>query len=166
MELFKLSSQNHRETRKIARILSKEILRSGPWDGAVIVGLVGDLGSGKTVFAQGFAEGLGIKNSVKSPTFVLVKNFKILRSKFKTFSHIDAYRLKNAGESRPLGWSDWVRDSKKIILVEWADRIKKIMPSPRIEIKFEIKPKEKRMLNFFVIKGNGKTNIKNKKRKK
>ncbi len=126
-------------TNQVAQSLAKKIiqrLRKSLY-GAVVVALVGDLGAGKTTFVQGFAKALGIKEKITSPTFVILKRFKIQDLRFKNLIHIDAYRLSKTEELLELGWSNLVKNPQNIILIEWADKIKKILPKDTIWINFE-----------------------------
>jgi tRNA threonylcarbamoyladenosine biosynthesis protein TsaE len=134
------------ETRKIASRLSRGILKSKPGKKAVVVGLVGELGSGKTVFTKGFARGLGLKENITSPTFVLERIYKLKTKNYKLFIHIDAYRLEKSKDLIDLGFKNLIRDPKNIILIEWADRVKKILPKDCLKIKFEHKNKNKRKI--------------------
>ena len=107
------------------------------WNGVLVIALEGDLGSGKTTFSQGFAKGLGIKEKVLSPTFVLLKNYPLQTTHYKLFVHMDAYRLKSAKELQVLGWRDILKDTEAIVLVEWADRVRRALPKEYIRILFE-----------------------------
>lgn len=89
-----------------------------------VVGLCGDLGAGKTHFSKGIVEGLGVPDSVTSPTFSLVNEY---RSGEMPVFHIDMYRLEAAEELIQLGWDDYL-DEEGIILVEWADRFPELLP--------------------------------------
>ena len=112
---------------------------------------MGDLGGGKTTFLQGFARGLGIKERVLSPTFVLMRKFPIPK---RSFIHIDCYRIKKAGELLDLGFKELISDHRNIVAIEWSDRIKRIMPKSSLLIKFEFIDKATRKI---VIKSkNGK----------
>ena len=116
----------------------------------VVFGLRGDLGSGKTTFAQGFAKALGIQEKVLSPTFLIIKKyeirntksetnskFKIQNSKFSALYHIDCYRLRGRKEIEDLGWNNIISNPKHIVLVEWPERIQEVMPKNTIFIEFE-----------------------------
>lgn len=138
-------TKNPVQTQKIAAKLSREILKLKPNKKAAVIGLIGELGSGKTVFAKGFAEGLGIKKIITSPTFVLEKVYELAR-KHRHFIHIDAYRLKKSKDLIDLGFKNLIHDPKNIILIEWADRIKNILPKNCLRIKFEHKDKNKRKI--------------------
>ncbi|PIQ69321.1 MAG: tRNA (adenosine(37)-N6)-threonylcarbamoyltransferase complex ATPase subunit type 1 TsaE [Candidatus Tagabacteria bacterium CG_4_10_14_0_2_um_filter_40_13] len=128
-------TKNAEETRKFAEDFAKKILKI-KYKKAVIIGLIGELGSGKTVFAQGFARGLGIKENIVSPTFVLMRIYALRVLHYARFIHIDAYRFKKAKELSDLGFKDLARDSRNIILIEWADKVRRILPKNHIEIKF------------------------------
>ena len=127
-----------RQTQKLGEILAKEVLKTKLKKEALTLGLEGDLGGGKTTFLQGFAKGLGIKEKILSPTFVILKKFKIQNSKFKNFYHIDCYRIEKPREILDLGFKEIVSNPQNIITVEWADRIRKILPKKVIIIKFEL----------------------------
>jgi len=101
---------------------------------ATVVALSGDLGSGKTVFAQGVARALGITETVTSPTFVIQKIYKIENSAFKRLVHIDAYRLEDAHELLVLGWERLLSHSDTLILIEWPERVEEILPKGTIRI--------------------------------
>lgn len=139
-------------TQKVAELLAKQICAMKKFDTAVIVGLSGELGSGKTVFAQGFAKALGVKEKVTSPTFVLLKRFKFQVSGFKNLIHIDAYRIQNTKEILDLGWHELVADKKNIILIEWVEKIKKILPPTYFLVSLGHINEKKRAIDIFVVK--------------
>ena len=125
------------ETRKIARLLAQEVLKSKK---RLIIGLEGELGAGKTTFIQAFAKGLGIGNKITSPTFVLIK-------KYRNFYHIDCYRIKTYKDILSLDFLEIISNPKNIILIEWAEKIRKILPKNKIWIKFKIiSNKERKIL--------------------
>ena len=131
-----ITTQSAQETQEFAEEFSKEILSFKPQKTALVLGLWGNLGSGKTTFVQGFSEGLGIKEKILSPTFVLVKRFKLSDKNFKNFYHIDCYRLKDEKDLEVLGFEIIVSDPKNVIAIEWPERIQKILPKEIISIKF------------------------------
>lgn len=105
--------------------------------GGSVLSLFGDLGSGKTTFVKGLAEGLGVKTSVNSPTFNILKLYKIKgNSKAQLFCHIDAYRLNSASDLESLGFQELLQDKNIIIAVEWAEKVKTALPKNSIKIKF------------------------------
>lgn len=115
----KLKSLSEGETRKIAKSLAEKL--NG------VIALTGELGAGKTTFVQGFAQGLGIKDKIISPTFVLIRQHKIPHG-IKTLYHIDLYRLEDSKDLKNLGIEEILSNSDNIVLIEWAEKIKTILP--------------------------------------
>jgi tRNA threonylcarbamoyladenosine biosynthesis protein TsaE len=136
------------ETKNRGKELAKKILKEQAATKAQVLALRGDLGGGKTTFLQGFARGLGIKQKILSPTFVILKKFRIKHSSFKFFYHIDCYRIKKPKEILDLGFKKIIADPKNIIAVEWSDRIKKLLPPNTIFISFEFYNKNKRKIKI------------------
>jgi len=123
MEEFILGIESmHRRAGDFVRALR-------PGDRAVVVGLEGDLGSGKTTFFQGVAKGLGVAEHATSPTFVIQKSYPLNGQPFKQLIHIDAYRLKSARELEALGWDAAVRDPANLIFIEWPERVREVLPA-------------------------------------
>ncbi len=152
MEAVEIITKSAKETQKAGSALAVAIGRESiVADRALIITFEGDLGAGKTTFIQGFAQGLGVKESVLSPTFVIQKDFSIALGEYKNFYHIDAYRLKNPGELLELGFEDLVENSENIIAIEWADKVKSILPSDVIGINFESLGGDKRKININYI---------------
>ncbi len=104
---------------------------------AVVVALQGDLGAGKTTLSQAIAKKLGIKEKVISPTFVIMKNYelRVTNYEFKKLIHIDAYRLEKDKELLNLGWKEMISNPENLILIEWPERVAKIIPKDSIRIK-------------------------------
>lgn len=136
-------------TRKLGSEMAKEKKKEGrSASGAVVLGLRGDLGGGKTTFLQGFAKGLGVKEKILSPTFVIFKKFKIKKSGFKEFFHFDCYRIDSPKEILSLGFEKIISDPKNIVAIEWPERIEKILPQNAIEINFIFLKKNKRKITL------------------
>lgn len=114
MQIIKTKSIE--ETKKLAKKLAKKFQAGG------ILALSGELGAGKTTFAQGFAEGLGIKNKIISPTFLIIRQYPIPNRK-NFFYHIDLYRLENI-DMKSSGLEEILNNPENIVLIEWAERIK------------------------------------------
>ncbi len=106
-------SYNAGETQEAGRLMGKAAL-----PGQVIT-LIGDLGVGKTVFTQGFAEGLGIRETVNSPTFTILQIYEEGRM---PLYHFDVYRIGDSEEMLEVGWDDYVY-GEGVCLIEWADLI-------------------------------------------
>ena len=100
----------------------------------IVIALIGNLGSGKTTFTQGFAKGLGISENVGSPTFKLVSEYDGQKGKL---IHVDAYRLEGIDDFLNIGGEDILATPKAIILIEWGDKLKSILPPDAIRISFE-----------------------------
>lgn len=143
-----------KQTHKAAAELLKEIKSTPRVGGAVVVALSGDLGSGKTTFTQGFAKSLGIKERITSPTFVILKRFKINDLRFKNLIHVDAYRFENPKEMLDLGWKEMLSRPKNIILIEWAEKIIRQLADCKncFWVKFEHKGPRKRSIDICLVK--------------
>ena len=120
-------SNSIKETQLFASKFSKKV-KNG-----TIIALIGDLGSGKTTFTQGFAEGLGINQHIGSPTFKLVSEYTGLKCKLY---HADCYRLKNANDFLNFGGENLLFPEDGITLIEWPDIIQELLPENVIEIVF------------------------------
>ncbi|MCD6429134.1 tRNA (adenosine(37)-N6)-threonylcarbamoyltransferase complex ATPase subunit type 1 TsaE [bacterium] len=139
------------QTKKLGEAFAKEILLlTQKRQRGVVLALKGDLGGGKTTFLQGFAKGLGIKEKILSPTFVIIKKYKLPTTHYplstKLFYHIDCYRIENKKEILHLGYKKFVADPQNIIAIEWAEKIKDIIPKDAIWIYFEFLDKNKRRI--------------------
>ena len=151
------------QTKKLGETLAKEILKTQPKKLAQILGLEGDLGGGKTTFLQGLARGLGIKQKILSPTFILMRKYqlttnnkqlttknrrlRVVSCKLKSyFYHIDCYRIKKPKEILDLGFKEIISNPKNIVAIEWSDHVRKIIPEDSLIIKFELANKNKRKI--------------------
>lgn len=145
------------ETRKLSRDVAMEILRHSSRKHATVVALVGELGAGKTTFAAAFVRALGIKTRIQSPTFVLIKTYSVPHVRGKQLVicdkrrsshaacyslhatrlvHIDCYRLERPAELMHLGLRETLRDPNAVILIEWAERIRQVLPKGTVWINF------------------------------
>ena len=123
-------TKNSKETTKLGYDFGKSL------KGGDVVCLYGDLGSGKTTFTQGLAKGLGIKQRIISPTFIIVRNYK---TKTYDFYHIDLYRTDNDRDIEGLGIEEIINNPENIVVIEWAEKLNKYLPKKRIDIKFMYK---------------------------
>lgn len=148
--MLKTKSRNIKETMKTAQLLAEEIKATKTGKSALVFALQGELGSGKTTFVQALAKALGIKEKITSPTFLLIKTYQLKNLKLKNFVHIDCYRLTLPKELEHLGFRKILRDKNTILIVEWADRVRKLLPRNTVWIKFKHgdRPKE-RMLEIL-----------------
>lgn len=120
-------------------------------EGALVIALEGNLGSGKTTFTQEVAKYFEVKEIVTSPTFVIQKKYKINNDKdlnLNNLIHIDAYRLDKDEEILMLDWQENLSDPKNLILIEWPEKIKKHLPAATKKINFEFLEETKRKLSF------------------
>ena len=115
------------ETFALARQLGEQ---AGP---GTVYTLTGDLGVGKTVFAQGLASGLGIEEAINSPTFTIVQVYDEGRL---PFYHFDVYRIGDIEEMDEIGYEDYFYGDG-VCLVEWAELIKELLPKTRTELLIE-----------------------------
>lgn len=120
------------ETQKLGEEFAKNL------EDKRIVTLYGQLGSGKTTFVQGIAKGLGIKNRIISPTFIIIRSYK-------NFYHVDLYRTE--GNLEELGLEEIINDPKNVVVIEWAEKLNNL-PKDRRDIYFEYLENDKRKITF------------------
>ena len=133
---YKVVTNSEEETIVLAQNFESE-----KFDNMVIC-LIGELGSGKTVFTKGFASALGIEENITSPTYNIIKEYT---SGEKDLYHMDVYRLE--GDTSELGLEEYMKKDG-IIIIEWADMIRDELPEERLEIKFKVTGEEKRTLTI------------------
>jgi len=102
--------------------------------GGEILALYGDLGAGKTALVQGIAAGLGIKATVNSPTFTIMKLYPAKKGQIKRLCHIDAYRLSQGKELLEIGAGDYLGAADTVSTVEWAEKIETLAESECVRI--------------------------------
>lgn len=151
MKIYRSSSSE--ETKRFAKRLARQILNSKfqipKRKHALVFALSGELGAGKTTFVQGFFRGLGIKKRASSPTFIIMRRTAIRNKKFKNVFHVDAYRLKKTKNLEAIGFREVLANPENIVLIEWAENIKKILPKRTTWLRFEHGKKEnERSLTF------------------
>jgi tRNA threonylcarbamoyladenosine biosynthesis protein TsaE len=133
------------KTKKLAEALAKRILKQKrKLKKAIVIGLTGELGSGKTTFLKGFAKGLGIKEKILSPSFIIMKKFSIFNFQFSNFFHIDCYRVEKPKEILDLGFKEIISNPRNIVAIEWAERIAKSLPKDTFWLKFKLISKNSR----------------------
>lgn len=147
-------SNSEEETQNIGIWLAEKILKSKRKK-ITVLALIGELGSGKTTFVRGFLKFFGIKEFIQSPSFLIIKEYKInpkskiQNSKLKKIFHIDCYRLKKPKEILYLGFKELLKEKNAIVLIEWAEKILKFLPKNTIKIYFEHLQKNKRKIKIF-----------------
>jgi tRNA threonylcarbamoyladenosine biosynthesis protein TsaE len=112
------------ETKKLAFEIANKIKKGD------VIALYGDLGSGKTTFTGYLVEGLGLKNRVQSPTFVVAR-------KYGYINHVDLYRLTREEEAKDIGIEEMMLDEGLVTIIEWPEIIEKLLPENTVKIYFE-----------------------------
>lgn len=133
---YKYTSRCEEDTMEIA-----ENIESEKFPGMVIC-LDGELGSGKTVFVKGFAKALGLKETITSPTFSLVKEYP---DGEMPLYHMDVYRLDDSNEE--FGLDDYL-NQEAVCIIEWPEMIESQLPEERLDIKFKVIDDNTRVLVF------------------
>ncbi|MBQ8891264.1 MAG: tRNA (adenosine(37)-N6)-threonylcarbamoyltransferase complex ATPase subunit type 1 TsaE [Bacilli bacterium] len=123
---YKITTYNEQETSMLAENIESEKFPN------MVICLIGDLGSGKTVFVKSFANALGIDEAITSPTFNIIKEYQ--NGELPLY-HMDVYRLDDVKED--LGIEDYF-DKGGVTIIEWADMIKEKLPEERLDIKIKI----------------------------
>lgn len=140
------TTQSTEETRVLGGKLAGEVLPG------TLLCLSGELGAGKTTFTQGFLEGLGAERPFVSPTFVIMKQYDLPtrqtspplqqaglsapKSGIERIYHVDAYRVESK-DFETLGFSEWCEDKKGVVILEWPERVRELLPPKRMEITFK-----------------------------
>lgn len=119
-----IHTNNAQETWELGRTIAQEA------EAGRIYSLTGDLGVGKTIFAQGFAAGLGITEPVNSPTFTIMQIYEEGRL---PFYHFDVYRIGDIEEMEEIGYEDCFY-GEGVCLIEWAELIEELLPEDTIRI--------------------------------
>jgi len=130
------------QVQTLAKTLARDLK-----DKNVVIGLIGNLGSGKTTFTKAFAKALGV-TKVASPTFVIMHEHRLPKTKL---FHIDLYRLKDLKDLTTIGLDEILATPKRIMLIEWADKFSKIKKSCDLIINFKVKPKNLRDVTIKTI---------------
>lgn len=127
------------ETRELARTLITDLRALPRQSRAVVFGLSGELGSGKTAFVREFVAEAGGPAHVTSPTFVLIQQLPLSgQLPFERVVHIDAYRLQKAEELSMLSFEQMVTDPANIVFIEWPQQVQKILPADTHIIEFQL----------------------------
>jgi tRNA threonylcarbamoyladenosine biosynthesis protein TsaE len=119
-------SRSADQTRRLGARLGR-LLISGD-----LICLEGELGTGKTCLAQGIGQGLGVREPVVSPTFTLIREYKAAEER-PPFHHIDFYRLEDVEEALALGLEEYLYGDG-VCVIEWAEKVKAVLPSERLWI--------------------------------
>jgi len=173
---MKIITKSSKETKELAQSLGNLLLEEGSQD-LIFLALNGELGAGKTTFVQGLARGLGIKEKILSPTFVLMKGFEIPKSSnhnirgqiknfshprpiparekslnlategFRHFYHLDCYRLESYKELNTINFKQILK-TNNIVIMEWANKVKKVLPKKYLKIEIKCLGKNEREITI------------------
>ncbi|MBQ2408924.1 MAG: tRNA (adenosine(37)-N6)-threonylcarbamoyltransferase complex ATPase subunit type 1 TsaE [Bacilli bacterium] len=133
---YKYTTRSEMDTVQLAQNFESEKFPN------MIICLNGDLGSGKTMFTKGFANALGIKETITSPTFTIIKEYE---DGEMPLYHMDVYRLDGAYEG--IGIEEYYKKNG-VVIIEWANTVKDILPKERLDIKFSVIDENKRILTI------------------
>ncbi len=136
--MLDIVSNSAGQTQRLGARLG-EMLQAGD-----VLGLEGDLGSGKTCFVQGLGRGLGVSEAIHSPTFILANEH---RSGRLPLYHLDVYRVRGPDEAIGFGLEDYL-SGDGVAVVEWAEKIRAALPEERLWISFRHLGESKRGLLF------------------
>lgn len=148
MSIKKTVIKSAKEMQIFSAKFAKKILQKQLNNQATVLCLSGELGSGKTTFVQELANGLGIKEKITSPTFIIMKRFKIYDLEFKNFYHFDCYRIINPEEILQLGFKEIISKPENIVAIEWPEKIAQVLPKKIISIRFKHKAENIRILTI------------------
>lgn len=138
MNTAEISTSSREETLALAADFARAL------KGGEIIFLRGPIGAGKTVFVKGVAAAMGLKSSPTSASFSLMKEYK---NKTRRLFHIDLFRLEE-GEVFNLGFEEMLEDERAVILAEWPDPIRHMLPADRLEMDFILKEGDKRLIRL------------------
>lgn len=134
---YKITTKDEMDTLELAQNIESEKFPD------MVICLIGELGSGKTVFVKGFAQALGINETITSPTFTIVKEYE---SGELPLYHMDVYRLEDNKDN--IGLTDYFNKGG-ITIIEWADMIESELPEERLDIRFRVIDENTRVLTFI-----------------
>jgi tRNA threonylcarbamoyladenosine biosynthesis protein TsaE len=136
LNMINVITQSLEETQVFAKSYFEALTPST--DSATVICLHGNLGAGKTALTQAFARELGIQEAITSPTFVIEKFYELDPAKnnlsFKRLVHIDAYRLTSGRELEVLNFEELVSNKNNLIVIEWPENVKEILPENHLKI--------------------------------
>ncbi len=142
---MKIISKSSTETAALAKKIAAQL------HGGETLALIGDLGSGKTTFVKALARALGVRKPVRSPTFVLMVPYTVPRARnqvtenrgnlvtgqrIRWLTHVDAYRVNNARDLEAIGIREYLDRTDTVTVIEWADRVKTLLPKNKITVHF------------------------------
>ena len=143
-----LHIKNLKEMEAFAASMAKNIAPG------TVIALSGDLGAGKTTFAQAFGRALGITKRITSPTFTLMNLYPVARKNITQLVHMDCYRFASSGDALAIGLEDFLSDGTSVLLIEWAEKIKDLLPKETVWIDIKRGDHEERVVEVRTRKKN------------
>lgn len=140
-----LLTKSAEETQQFGELFAKKLNKQS------IIALSGDLGAGKTTFVQGLAKGVGITKRIISPTFIIIRKYRI-KKQVKEFYHIDLYRIHSEKDLEGLGLQEILHDPEAIVVIEWPEKLGSLLPKERWDICFEHVGENERKITINKIK--------------
>ncbi len=134
---------NFKEMDRLASKVAESLENGG------VLGLIGNLGTGKTTFTKRICKYFGITENVKSPTFTYVIEYTSGR---RPVYHFDVYRIMNPGEIYEIGFEDYIGEESSIVIVEWADNIIDEMPENTVYVEIEHNGEDTRRISIYKLK--------------
>jgi tRNA threonylcarbamoyladenosine biosynthesis protein TsaE len=139
MKKLKIEIKSGKQMQELGAKIAREISAEKIGRNAKVIKLFGDLGAGKTTFSQGFLKELGVTRRIISPTFLIIRPYKLstVCSLLSTVYHIDCYRLNKPEELLALGFKEILKDPANIILIEWPEIMDKYLPKSSLSVKIK-----------------------------
>lgn len=144
----KFTSKSTVETAEIAKKIL-EIIEKREATGAFVLALSGELGAGKTTLSQEIGKILEVKETMQSPTFVIMKSYDTSHPIFKKLVHIDAYRIEKAEELKVLKLEELFKDKSVLVVIEWPENIKNVIPEYALQVFIKHKSENEREFQIF-----------------
>lgn len=138
------------EMERVAGEYAEELGKKPEERWATVVALSGELGAGKTNFARGFIKELGGRGRVTSPTFVIMRSYELEKGPWKRAYHIDAYRLKSGKELAALEFGKIKKNPENVILIEWPERVRGVLPRGTRKVNFRHLGGERREIRIGI----------------
>lgn len=126
--------RNEKDFAHFAQEIAKQVLTNGRNKNALVIGLIGELGAGKTTFSKYFLKKLGVKEEITSPTFLIMRPHRIDAAGFTVAYHFDWYRVEKEKEIADIGFQNIIDNPNHIVLIEWADKFPALLPAHTIWI--------------------------------
>lgn len=130
----KVITNSFSETQQLGESFAQKL------KGGEVIALHGDLGSGKTTFVQGLAKGLGIAQRIISPTFIIMRTYRVgeafVTKGINHFYHVDLYRIENEQDISGLGLLELMNNPENVVVIEWPEKMENLLPDDRIDFIF------------------------------